>query len=381
MESTLTDSRSTTSSPQVEGLQKEVLQLRSQNQTLESHNRHLEEKVALLTHKLYGRSSEKGFVDERQGDFFTEATPEEEFDSQAPPPETDLEEACEPSENKPPSKRKKRKSLPAELPRFEKIIDIPEEEKHCACGASLSCIGQESCEKLEFVPAHFEVLKIIRPKYACRSCEGSEDPETPVVRVADPPEDLLPKSIATPSLLTHIIIAKYQDSLPLYRQEQQFERLAVPLGRNSMASWILKAYEALKPLESLLHQELLACDQIGIDETRFQVLKEPGRSAQSLSHLWVLRGQSPKRTLLRFHYDPSRSQRVASELLEGFGGVVQSDGYAAYSFLDSQPRVEHAACWVHARRYFKEAQKAASKAEKRQKQPLYETALKFIQKI
>ena len=130
-------------------------------------------------------------------------------------------------------KKRGRKPLPADLPRVDVVHDLPEEEKHCDCGAPLSCIGQDVSEKLDYVPAKIRVIRHIRYKYACKSCEGVES-EDPTVKIAPPPVQLIPKSIATEGLIAHLIVSKFADGLPLYRQQK-------------IAGWALNCHVPLWP--------------------------------------------------------------------------------------------------------------------------------------
>ncbi|MFP3040745.1 IS66 family insertion sequence element accessory protein TnpB [Treponema primitia] len=130
-----------------------------------------------------------------------------------------------------------RKPIDPAIPREVEIIDIPEADKMCACGTILKKIGEEVSERLEIVPPRIYVKQIVRPKHACPECEGVDDPDKPTVRVASAPVSIIPGSIVTPGLLSTIMIAKYQDHLPFYRQELQFERIGVTISRQDMANF------------------------------------------------------------------------------------------------------------------------------------------------
>jgi len=171
-------------------------------------------------------------------------------------------------------KKKGRKPLPENLPREKIIIDLDESEKECvSCGTQLKQIGEETSEQLEIIPAQFKVIKTIRKKYACpnNNCdEGIKTPPCPLVA--------LPKSIASASLLAYLIVSKYCDHLPLYRLSNILNRFGVEISRGSMASWMIKLSELLLPLCNLLHERLLEGSYLAMDETRVQVLKEPGKT-------------------------------------------------------------------------------------------------------
>jgi transposase len=164
-----------------------------------------------------------------------------------------------------------RKPLPEELPRVELVHDIDEADKQCGCGAPLSKIGEDVCEKLDIIPAVIRVIRHVRPKYGCRQCEGIET-KNATVTIAPAPKQIIPKGIATAGLLAHILTAKFCDALPFYRQEKQFARLGVELGRATMGNWAIKAATACGPVLALLHTEIRSGPLINIDETTVQVL-------------------------------------------------------------------------------------------------------------
>ncbi len=186
----------------------------------------LKEQISLLQAKIFGRRTEKYDLEQLlPGQSFL---PGLENDGQvsAPVPETVVVE-------KHTRKKTGRKPFPDSLPREEVIHDIPEEEKVCACGCRLSHIGEETLEQLQVEPAKFTVIRHIRPKYACRGCEGVESDDQ-TVKIAPPPVQVIPKSMATISLLVYIITSKFIESLPLYRQEKRFRRHGIDLTRATM---------------------------------------------------------------------------------------------------------------------------------------------------
>lgn len=274
-------------------------------------------------------------------------------------------------------KKKGRKPLPEDLPRVEVVHDIAEEEKVCPCGAELSRIGEETSEKLDLIPAIIRVIKHIRPKYSCKSCEGVED-EGPTVKIAPVPPQIIPKGIASGGLLAHILCAKFEDALPFYRQEKQFARLGVDLNRAAMCSWAMKVASHSIPLIELLKKDLLSGPLINADETTIQVLDEPGRSPTSKSYMWVYSGGVSSSPVLLYEYHPRRSGDVAAAMLQNYTGAVQTDGYKGYNFLDTKDEVIHLGCWAHARRKFIEADKARPKKSKSGSTTI---ALKFIKDL
>ena len=152
---------------------------------------------------------------------------------------------------------------------------------------------------------------------------------------------------------------------PLYRQEKSFQCLCVDISRATLASWRVKTGDRLEPLDERIRAEVRAYDVVQCDETPFQVLKEPGKRAHSLSYLWALRGGPAGHPLIYYEYDPSRSAEVPKRLLRNYQGFLQTDGYEGYTALGQEPRISHVRCWAHARRKFDEALRGQGKAKKR----------------
>ncbi|MHB1780761.1 IS66 family transposase [Acidithiobacillus sp.] len=273
-----------------------------------------------------------------------------------------------------------RKPLPEALPRVDIIHELPEDERLGPDGQLLVVIGEEVSEQLDIVPATIRVLRHVRLKY------GVEKDDASGVKIAPLPPQPLPKTMASPGLLAHIVVSKYQDALPLYRQEQILTRIGVDLPRATMARWVVQVgTELIQPLINLLRDRLLAYDILQMDETPVQVLKEPGKTAESKSYLWVQRGGPPGQPIILFDYDPSRSQEVPLRLLAGFQGLLQTDqpcgrqcGYAGYGAVVRAQGLIHAGCVAHCRRKFDEVIKAQGRHRKK---GLAEEALAQIQKL
>ena len=162
---------------------------------------------------------------------------------------------------------------------------IEDEQKNCQCGHELVRIGEEVSEQLDIIPARIRVIRTIRPKYACKNCEGSGDEDRPTVRIAPIPKRILPGSLASGGLFAHIVTDKFCDSLPLNRQERIFRRLGVDISRKNMANWMMGLEKALDPMKDLLWTHLRSDPLINCDETRVQVLREPNKLDQSLSYM------------------------------------------------------------------------------------------------
>jgi len=325
----------------------------------------LREQIKNLTDKIYGRKTEKIALDPNiQLSLFDM-------------PEPELPIADEPEEiTIPAHKRKKRgrKPLPASLPRIEVIHDLKEEDKLCPCGCLKSRIGEDVSEQLDYIPARVQVIRNIRYKYACKNCEGTED-DGPTVSIASMPEQIIPKSFATPGLVAHILTAKFADALPFYRQEKQFSRIGIELPRATMCNWTMKILDACEIILDMMKNSVCKSPVINIDETPLKVLKEPDRSK---SYMWVFKGTPRGKPVILYQYHPSRSSDVPAEFLKNYKGIVQTDGYAGYKFLENNENIMHVGCWVHARRKFIEVTKAAGKNSSSGNAG---TALKYISQL
>ena len=336
----------------LEELRSLVLALKRENCQLKAQQDSLQETIRLLLHKRFGAKSEK--YPAGQSDLFNEAEAyaEDGDDPESLLPttaEADLSaDALAPAT---PSAKRGRKALPTELPRTDIIHDLPVEQRYCNEGHALVVIGEEVSEQLDIIPAKIQVLRHIRKKYACPCCSAG-------VKTAPLPPQPIPKSNASAGLLAYIVTAKFLDALPLYRQSKQFRRIGVYLPRATLASWMIRCGGLVQALCNLMQEQLGRYPIQQMDETRVQVLKEDGKAASSLSYMWVQRGGPPEQPVIRFSYSPSRSQEVADQLLHGFQGILQTDGYAGYLTPCAKNGLRHAGCWAHVRRKFDEALKA-----------------------
>lgn len=252
-----------------------------------------------------------------------------------------------------------RKPLPAYLPREEKVIDLPDEDKIHSCGRTMKYIGEERSEKIKFIPQKVSVEVTVRKKYAC-PCEGADTPGDSAVRIAPKPAELIPKSYASASLMAHIITSKFCDALPLYRQQKIFKRMDIDIPRQLMSTWIMQIYVRLARMRSFLLRDIRGGPVIGMDETPVQVLNEPGRKNTTKSYMWVARGTKNGKPILLYTYAPTRSSVTANEILGDFTGVIQCDGFSAYDVVAKSERITRAGCWAHVRRKFVDAHKVAS---------------------
>jgi transposase len=331
-----------------EDIEKRMSRLENENKTWEIKYQALEEKYRLLIYKRFCKSSES--LDDDQLQLFNEII-------------TDQEEA-EPEQEQIVSshirKKKGRKPLDESLPRKETIIDIPDDEKRCNCGSDLVKIGEETSEKLHITPPEIWVERIIRLKYGCHNCEGSGDEDRPAVRIAPLLPSIIPKSIVTPGLLAFILVNKYVDHLPFYRQEKRFERIGAHISRQNMSRWQQKAFSAMEPLFELLMQHIKSGSVLQMDETTAQVLGEPKRDDTQKSYIWLARGGPPEQKAVIYEYQETRASKHIHNFLEGFKGYLQTDGYGGYdAAVKNYPDVKLVGCFAHARRKFFEASKAS----------------------
>lgn len=198
----------------------------------------------------------------------------------------------------------------------------------------------------------------VRKKYVCPACENW-------IETAPLPPQPIPKSNASPGLLSHVVTAKYQNALPLYRQETILSRSGIDLPCNTLARWMVKSGELIQPLLNLLEDTMLAYPILHCDETSVQVLKEPDKAPTSKSYMWVRVSGPPTQPVRLFHYADSRRGEVASTLLAGYEGYLQTDDYAGYNSAGENRGIIQLGCWAHARRKFIEAQKASAGKNKK----------------
>lgn len=336
--------------------EKLIQQLREENLKQSHKIDYLNERIDLLVYQIYGKKSEKL---KKDPDIPGQLSYLEPLEEEAPSIPEIPEAVTIPTHTR---KKSGRKPLPEDLTRVDVVHDIPEDQKQCRCGSLLDWIGEEISEQLDFIPAQLRVLRHIRPKYACKSCEGVETEGSPV-KIAPPPKQIIERSIASFALLAHIITAKFVDALPFYRQSKQFARLGYELSRTNMVNWTIQLGKALKILCELLIQEILSGPLINMDETPIQVLKEEGRDPTTKSYMWVTRTGASENPAVYFHYHPTRASSVAQELLRSYKGVVQSDGYVGYDFINASPDMQHAGCWAHSRRKFMDVIKLKKKTK------------------
>jgi transposase len=337
-------------------VQEENQRLGQRVRELERQNLLQGEEIRLMKLRKYGQSSEKlSGEDARQGCLFDEA----ELYSQA---ERDAPQTEEVRIKKTVYTRRKRgrKPISPKLSRIEVIVDLPESEKSVGEGYELVKIGEEVSEQVHEVPQKYIVIRTVRPKYVVKSLTTATDEgEASQIRVAPLPPRILPRSIATPSLLAAVLIGKFCDCLPFYRQERTFARHGLEISRQDMANWAIAVAKKLESLIELMRSELLQSPYLHCDETFFQVMDEPGRSNTSQSYMWVTTGGTGKARVALYQYSRTRNAGFIKDFLGSYEGYLQTDGYDGYTAIGEKDGIVHVGCWAHARRKFVEALKIA----------------------
>jgi transposase len=244
-----------------------------------------------------------------------------------------------------------RGSLPAHLQRIEQIVDV--ESKACpCCGGALHRIGEDVSERLDVVPATFRVLVTRRPRYGCRSCEST-------VVQAPAPARIVEGGVPTEALIAQVLVSKYADHLPLYRQAQIYARQGVRLDRSTLADWVGRAAWYLRPLRDHILERLRRSQRLFADETTAPVL-DPGRGRTKTGQLWAYArddrpwgGSDPP--IVAYVYAADRKAERPETHLGEFAGILQVDGYGGYAALARRrQQVQLAFCWAHVRRKFYE---------------------------
>jgi transposase len=268
---------------------------------------------------------------------------------------TETHQAPAPASDENPKSRtaSRRSALPGHLPRKEVRLDV--ESHDCpGCGGRLHSIGEATSEMLDWVPAQLRVVRICRPKYGCRICG--------TIHQAPAPDRPIAKGLATPGLIAQVLVSKYCDHTPLYRQAQILARHGARIERSTLASWVGGACWWLEPLQARLAAHVFASTKLFADDTPLPVL-DPGRGRTKTGRLWVYArddrpwaGPDPPAAV--YFYSPDRKAERPAAHLERFRGILQVDGYAGFETLAESGEVVLAACWAHARRKFYEFHQA-----------------------
>ena len=310
----------------------------------------LQHQIHLFRTARFGRKSEKNISDMQMEFQFDEA----ELTGSQIPEEVDSSTPTETITYTRNKKNTSRKALPKSLPYIEKIHDLSDEEKQCACGCALTPIHDEITEQLDVLPQMTFRVVHIRKKYACKGCEET-------IRLAPLPKQPIDKSIATPGLLAAVINSKFNCHMPLYRQEAMFTAANISIKRATLSHWLIRSAKLLTPLVKLMEANIQDYDIAYADETPLQVLKEKGRLATQKSFMWLFIGGPPGKRAFVYQYHPTRSHQIPFDFFADFKGYLHADCYKAYVTLGQYEHVNHVACWAHARRYFVDVAKTSKK--------------------
>ena len=303
--------------------------------------------LKLLVFKLkrmqFGRSSEKLDRQVQQLELRLEDLEMNEAASEPEPIEAASTASAAPTQKQ--RRKPARRPLPASLPR-ETVTQAPQQEACPSCGGNLRPLGEDVSETLEYVPAHFKVIRTVRPKLSCSCCEKI---------VQEPaPSRPIDRGLAGPGLLAHVLVAKYADHLPLYRQAEIYEREGVELERSTLADWVGGASRILTPLVDAVRKYVFHAGKLHGDDIPVPVLA-PGTGKTSTGRLWTyVRDDRPAGSraapAVWFAYSPNRKGEHPAEHLKNFRGILQADGYAGFNRIYDGGQVVEAACWAHVRR-------------------------------
>lgn len=324
--------------------------LSNKNEELAALIAHYEARLRLSCRRQFGQSSEKSQTDPNQMLLIFD---EAENEAQPQKAEPTVEEITYTRRKRAKSKEDKFEFLPVE----QITHSISEEERVCPeCGEPMHIMGHETRKELFIVPAQVKVIEHIREIYSCRHCER-ENTKVPIIK-APMPEPVIKGSAASAAAIAHIMVQKYINAVPLYRQELSFLTDGFFLSRQTMANWLIRtSSDWLEPLYRQMRDQLLQEDILHADETVVQVLKEPGRASRRESYMWLYcTGRETQTPIVLYEYQETRSSTHPKKFLEGYKGYLHTDGYAGYKTL--QKEIHLCGCWAHARRKFHEALKS-----------------------
>ena len=314
------------------------------------------QQLKLSKHRQFGSSSEKTAYNQLSLFDEIEATADVNI------PEPELTEIAKHFRKR---KRLSNDRLPDDIPVEVIEHDLPENEQTCPeCGGSLHVMGNQTRRELVFIPAQVKIIEHVKKIYACRNCEKNEC-NVPIIK-APVDNPVIKGSFASPEAIAHIMTQKFVMATPLYRQEQDLNRNGIMLSRQTMSNWSIKATEDyLEPIYGSLKERLCEQDNAHSDETTLQVLREPGKPAQSKSYMWLYRtggygknGIKTENPIVLYDYQPDRKAVHPAEFLKGFKGYLHADGYEGYHSLPKEIII--VGCWAHVRRKFDEVLKVLS---------------------
>jgi len=340
-------------------LKSEISALRAENAEINGKLNWLIEQLSINNRKLYGSSSEKSDYDQvGLFDDSAPAAPEVELT------ETDGPEGKAVKKQRPIKRGEMGSRIPAGVPIETVECEIPEEERVCPeHGETMRAIGKEMVRReIKIIPAKVVVTEFWRYSYLCRVCEQAAVEPLPIIKAELPPQ-VIKGSLCAPETLAHIAVQKFVMGTPLYRMEQEWNRDGIQFKRQTMASWLIKGSEDyLEPIYDKLHWQLCQYKFLHSDSTDFQVLKEPGRLAQSQSQMWVYRTSGDaEHPIVLYDYQTDKKKERPRDFLAEFSGYLMTDGFSSYQCLPD--KITLVGCFAHCRRGFFDALKVLKKEE------------------
>lgn len=325
----------------VNTLQQEVIHLKHTLKIIASENNWLREQLKLNKSTLYAPSTETS--DAFNLPLFDATTADEVVVTEQTNAAGEVEHT---GQRSPSTSKKGRKIDTSKLPRERRIHDLTSEEKVCACGCELEKIGEDISEQLEHIPAVVKVIEHVQIKYACRQCE--------TISAAKKPEQPMAKCLASTSLITDVILKKYDHHLPLYRQSLILAQEGIDIPDNTLGNWVMGAAEVLSPLGEAFWRQIEKVRLLQVDETPVKIL-DPDKKG----YMWVYHSVDKGNRFVVFEFDLSRGSAVVNERLKNFKGILQTDAYSGYTLQRARRDIVAVGCWDHARRKFMDAIKVA----------------------
>ena len=292
-----------------------------------------------------------------QGELFDENLQPEETTDEEPELETI-------SYERKTTKKKGRLIDTSNLPKETIVYDLPEKDKTCDCGCELHKIGDDVSQQIDYIPASLKLIEHVRAKYSCRACQ--------TIKSAKKPESPLGKCMATERFVADVIIKKYEQHLPLYRQSQILEQNGATIPDNTLGNWVMNAADVLSPIGDALWQQLDNTNILQADETTVKILKPDKKG-----YFWGYHSYKPDNRFITFEFNLSRSGDIPSHRLKNYSGILQSDAYGGYNSLRAKPNVINIGCWDHARRKFADTIKVCNNNTN----GVAGTLMKFINKL
>jgi len=317
----------------------EIFSLRDENENLKEQVEWLKQQFNLSRQREFGRLTEKTEV--AQLTLF-----DEKMDGSGEETETPAEQ-----ETITYTRNKKTKGRNIDLSRFPKeriTHDLSDAEKICGCGNCLEKAGEDTSLQVDHIPETFRVIEHVTLKYCCRPCG--------IIRQGKKPETAIPKCMATAGFVAEVIIKKYEQHLPLYRQSKIFERLGAVIPDNTLGNWVMRAAEVLEPLRGASKAQIPAVRVMQADETKVKTLK-PSKEG----YLWGYHSCDTGNRFVLFEFASGRSAAFPNAMLKDFTGILQTDGYSGYNDFRKKADVINVGCWDHARRKFMDVIKVADK--------------------